>query len=123
MKMIESSRKLGQIAEDRAEKYFIEAGYEILGRNLASRAGEVDLVAQKGGHLFFVEIKWRQNQNYGRAIEAISREKQRRIRRTAEFLLSKNPEWKKMIPFFSVLAIDENENGTADIEFVPDAFL
>lgn len=123
MSMTESTRKLGQAGEDRAEKYFVDAGYEILGRNLTSRFGEVDLVAQKGDRLFFVEIKWRKNQNYGRAIEAVSREKQRRIRRTAGWLLIQQPEWKKWIPFFSVLAIDENENGAAEIEFVPDAFI
>jgi putative endonuclease len=121
--MVASTRQLGQAGEDRAEKYFQEAGYGILGRNLTSRYGEVDLVVQKAEQLFFVEIKWRQSQNYGRAIEAVSREKQRRIRRTAELLLIRNPGWKKWIPFFSVLAIDENEDGTAAIEFVPDAFM
>lgn len=122
MSMAESTRQLGQAGEDLAEKYFTDAGYVILGRNLTSRAGEVDLVAQKAEQLFFIEIKWRKNRNYGRAIEAVSREKQHRIRRTAEWLLIQHPEWQKWIPFFSVLAIDENADGTAEIEFVPDAF-
>lgn len=117
-----TKRQLGQAGEDLAQQYFLNLGHTILGRNFLYKTGEIDLVTQTGKFIYFVEIKWRQNNKYGRAIESVSRVKQGRIRRTAEYLLIKNPDWKKWIPFFSVLAMDEGPDGT-EMEFVPDAFM
>lgn len=119
-----STRDKGAIGEDIAEKYLKSQGYDILGRNLSCRYGEIDLVARKKDRLFFVEIKRRRGNDFGSAIEAVSNIKQKRIRKSAEYFLFKNKEWQKLIPFFSVVAIDEDLEGCSDprIEFLPDAF-
>lgn len=120
-----STRDKGAVGEDLAEKYLKAQGYEILGRNMTCRHGEIDLVARKADRLFFVEIKRRRGNDFGSAIEAVSLTKQKRIRKTAESLLFKNKAWQKLIPFFSVVAIDEDPEGRTDprIEFLPDAFV
>lgn len=117
-----TKRQTGQAGEDLAETYLVKQGFGILGRNFQSKTGEIDLVAQKENNLYFVEIKWRKTSEFGPAIESVSRVKQARIRKTAEYLLMQNPQWKKWIPYFSVLAIDGDETN-AMIEFVPDAFM
>lgn len=120
-----STRDKGTVGEDIAEKYLKSQGYDILGRNLNCRYGEIDLVARKKDHLFFVEIKLRKGNDFGSAIEAVSSTKQKRIRKSAEYFLFKKKEWQKLIPFFSVVAIDEDQDGQSAprIEFLPDAFV
>lgn len=113
----------GKQGENLAETYLVAQGYKILGRNLTSKFGEIDLVIQKQQELCFVEIKSRHDQSYGPAILAITPNKQKRIRKTAEYLLLKNPDWRKLIPFFSVLTIEADEDGEQKIEFIKDAFV
>lgn len=112
----------GRIGEDLAERYLVSRGFEILARNASCRFGEIDVIARQGGNLYFVEIRRRTNRMYGGALFSITPSKIAKLRRTAEHLLFHNREWQKMIPFFSVIAIDEDRNGKPAIEFLPDAF-
>lgn len=115
-------KELGAKGEKLASEYLASQGYTIVAMNLESDYGEIDLVAQKGKHLFFVEIKTRTGHTYGSALDAVDWHKQKKIRRNAEYWLLKTREWQDMIPFLSVLALDEQANGEFKIEFLPDAF-
>jgi putative endonuclease len=50
---------LGRLGEDYAAAHLRQAGYTIIARNWRSPAGELDLVAQQGGQLVFVEVRAR----------------------------------------------------------------
>ena len=47
----------GKSSEDKACKYVMERGYEILDRNFNSKFGEIDIVAKKEEILHFIEVK------------------------------------------------------------------
>ncbi|MBF0106119.1 MAG: YraN family protein [Deltaproteobacteria bacterium] len=117
-----TKKQIGAEGEDEAEQYLIKRGYKIIGRNMNTRYGEIDLVAQKQNCLYFVEIRRRVGGAYGSALESLSSEKINRIKKTAHALLFKNKGWSQLIPFFSVIAIDETRDGRKTIEFMPDAF-
>ena len=56
--MIKTARRLvGDIGEDFAADYLITKGFEIIKRNYLRKWGEIDLVAEKRGVLYFVEVK------------------------------------------------------------------
>lgn len=112
----------GRVGEDLAEKYLSSRGFRILGRNVSCRFGEIDIIAGEGCNLYFVEIRRRTGDTYGSALLSITHGKMRKIRRTAEHILFYKREWQKLVPFFSVIAIDEDERGNTAIEFLPDAF-
>lgn len=80
-------KTVGRLGEDFAARVLAANGYRILERNFRCKAGEIDLIASKGGRLCFVEVKTRQTARFGTPAEAVDREKQRRIRRAAEFYL------------------------------------
>ena len=82
---------LGKFAENRAEKMLADAGLSILCRNYRCRQGEIDLIAQDGDTLVFVEVRSRGRQDYGSAAESISSTKQRRIIATARHYLATLP--------------------------------
>ncbi len=59
-------------------------GYRIVGRNLQTPVGEVDIVARRGNLVAFVEVKLRPDLDTAR--RAVSRNQQKRIVRAAEYL-------------------------------------
>lgn len=115
-------KKTGDQGETIAQAYLQKEGYTILGKNMTSRYGEIDLVAQKNDQLFFVEVRRRVGEEYGSALESITPSKVSRIRKTAQHLLMKHTEWQEWVPFFSVIAIDETKAKGEQIEFLRDAF-
>ena len=81
----------GRRGEDIASDYLKENGYQILRRNFKSSGGEIDIIARKGTHLAFVEVKTRKNKDYGYASDAVDRHKIRKIIQCAKgYLMSYN---------------------------------
>jgi putative endonuclease len=73
---------------ERAAAAFLEArGASILARNYACRYGEVDLIAEWGGVIVFVEVKLRNTARFGRPGEAVGYEKRKKISRSAMYYL------------------------------------
>lgn len=81
------SREIGRRYEVYAASYLEKKGYRILERNFRCRQGEIDLIAQDGRYLVFVEVKYRRNKKYGEPAEAVDGKKQQKIRRTARYYL------------------------------------
>ena len=52
-------RKEGFVAEDMAAAYLQKKGCRIVHRNYHTRFGEVDIIAEDGGSLVFVEVRKR----------------------------------------------------------------
>jgi putative endonuclease len=77
------SRDAGARAERRAEEFLLEKGMRILARNFRSRFGEIDLVAQDGETVVFVEVRSRTSERFGTPQETVTRPKRRRIILTA----------------------------------------
>lgn len=82
-----STRITGQAGEKIAEEYLKEHGYKIIGRNFSCRHGEIDLIAKDGEELVFVEVKYRQSENFGKAQEAVNFKKLQKLIRTAQYYL------------------------------------
>lgn len=116
-----NKQQLGRESERLARHHLELLGYRILGTNYTTRYGEIDLVAQKEKNIYFVEIRSRLGNSYGSALESIDARKVQHIKRSTESLLVQHPDWQKFVPFLSVMAIDGDENGEFNVEFLPDA--
>jgi putative endonuclease len=80
-------QRLGTAGEERAARWYQEAGYEVVARNWHCRDGELDLVVCDGRTLVFCEVKTRSSTRFGLPAEAVTPAKQRRIRGlAAQFL-------------------------------------
>lgn len=77
----------GRAAEAAAALMLRAKGYRILERRFKCRAGEIDIVAQRGETFVFVEVKARQT--IEQAIESITPHQRKRIEAAAEAWLRK----------------------------------
>ena len=80
---------IGNYGEALAVKYLSDKGCKILARNFRSKMGEIDVIAEDGKYIVFVEVKYRTDNLYGEPFEAVTAAKRRKIRRTAELYLLK----------------------------------
>ena len=87
--MFLSNKELGEKGEAIAGELLTGKGYEILERNYRYGHGEIDIVAKdpSDGYTVFVEVKARQNLEYGEPEYAITKSKQKQIRKIAELYL------------------------------------
>jgi putative endonuclease len=81
--MTSKSQQLGEKGERLAEQYLRSRGYQVVRANFRKRFGEIDLVAQKGGELIFVEVKSRRSTFFGGPLEGITEIKLHRIIKVA----------------------------------------
>ncbi|MDN3653542.1 YraN family protein [Thalassotalea ponticola] len=82
-------RKIGQHYEQLAKRYLQQHGLQWLASNVSSRFGEIDLVMQDNDCIVFVEVKFRNNNDYGLAAEMVNSSKQQKIIKTAQIFLQK----------------------------------
>jgi putative endonuclease len=94
-------------AERRAARWYRLRGWRILGANVWAAGNELDLIARRGRQLRFVEVKEKRGPAYGDPREAVSEEKQRRVRRAAEAWLATRPELDGLGVGFDVVAVRE----------------
>jgi putative endonuclease len=100
----------GKLYENKARKFLQRQGLRDFQINYYSRMGEIDLIARQGDVLVFIEVRYREHQEYGTAIETVGFQKQQRIRRTAQHFLQKNCLTNKTPCRFDVVGI----SGSAD---------
>jgi putative endonuclease len=81
----------GRFAELIAAAALMAKGYRILGRNVKTRAGEIDIVAVRGKRLAFVEVKRRPTDADAEA--AVGGRQAARIRNAADYWLAYRPRY------------------------------
>lgn len=93
------AKRVGDWGEALTAEYLRGRGWHILESGFACPEGEIDLIAQKGDTLAFVEVKTRQSAHYGAGREAVDWRKQRNITATAFRYLAQHPEVPTKIRF------------------------
>jgi putative endonuclease len=78
----------GRVAEDAAASWLERQGYRIVERNHRNAAGELDVVAEDGDILCFLEVKARTDTLFGPALAAVGPRKRRRVARAAALYLA-----------------------------------
>jgi putative endonuclease len=101
------SVSIGQIGEERATLYLQEHGVHIVARNYRTRRGELDIVAQDGDTLCFVEVRLRTENSFGSPLETVVARKQRRLVYAAmEYLARHSRSMNKYACRFDVIAVE-----------------
>lgn len=114
-------REEGNEAERVAAEWLKSKGWTILKTNFHfGRLGEIDIIAEDGKTLVFVEVKSRTNAAYGRPEESLSASKVHKLRKAAEGYLFTHRIANRDCRF-DLVAID-SAGGTTEIRHIVNAF-
>ena len=120
MAAVTSPARLGAYGESVAADLLQQAGMSILERNWRAGHKEIDLIAEDGDVVVFVEVKTRRRRSFGGPLAAISRRKRRRLTIAAELFLARK-RWSNRPCRFDVVAVVV-ANGEVGVEHVRGAF-
>ena len=113
-------KDLGDWGEDLADEHLRRLGYRILGRKVDTGQGELDIVAQDGDTVVFVEVKAFVRVAPGsHPADNVHRAKQRRLARAARAFLAGARE-EPACRFDVVTVVRE---PTVELEHIPGAFI
>ena len=103
----------GAAGEVLAARFLREKGYDIWSANYRSRFGEIDIIAVKEPYIAFVEVKARSEDALYAPREAVTKEKQRRIIKTAMIYLQAYHV--DLQPRFDVIEIITKKNSPMEV--------
>lgn len=124
--MKDSRKELGRWGEELAADYLVRRGCRILERNWRARSGEIDLIAEEGETLVFVEVRTRRpTGRFGTAEESVDARKQRQVRETAQLYLHTTRQHERRCRFDVIAVTAASVGGGGDqpgLRHIPNAF-
>jgi putative endonuclease len=103
-------KAIGRLAEGYAVRSLTNAGFIIRERNFRIPEGEIDIVAEEGDVIVFVEVKARTSRVYGLPEESITPQKRERLLQAALTYLDEHQlhhiNWR-----FDLIAIECSREG------------
>jgi len=119
-KRSDDRRQLGQWGESVAAQQLEAKGFQIVERNWRCRRGEIDLIAQEGDTLVFVEVKTRRGRGMGVPEEALTSRKSRKLLLLGQLYLSQHDldiDWR-----IDMVAVELDRKGKlVRCEHIPNA--
>lgn len=109
--MTRSRLDLGDAGERYAERRLADVGWRILDRKWRGETGEIDLIADDGESIVFVEVKTRRGESHGRAEETISPAKAVRLLQLGEEFVAGHPQHEDRFWRVDLVAITLDRSG------------
>lgn len=113
-------RQKGNKGEDFAAEYYRKLGYEITQRNFHCRGGEIDIIAENGEYIIFVEVKTRADNSLYLPREAVDERKQKKLTLAAMKYLSQSGNEKQ--PQFDVFEVYSRGDRIYKFQRIENAF-
>lgn len=110
----------GNKGEDFAAEYYRKLGFEIVARNFHCRGGEVDIIAQNGEYIIFVEVKTRADNSLYLPREAVDERKQKKLTLAAMKYLTRSKSEKQ--PQFDVFEVYSRGDRIYKFQRIENAF-
>lgn len=116
-------RKLGMRGETIAADHLASIGYRMIERNWRCPGGELDLIAEDGGTLVFVEVRSRRDTgSFGTPEESVDARKQKRLRELARMYLYRGRAFDRKTRFDVVAVTFAPDGELVGLRHVKSAF-
>lgn len=103
-----NKRALGEEYEKIAGEYIKKLGYEIIEYNYRCHYGEIDIIAMDKCDLVFIEVKFRHSGKFGTPFEAVNKQKQNTIMKTATYYILENDIQENTYIRFDIVGIEDD---------------
>lgn len=120
MPVYENRRKIGSILEDLVCEQLSDRGFRIVDRNFYTRFGEIDIIAEKDGVLYFVEV--RGSKSSIDPADSITYKKKRNLKKAIALYLSKSKLYQREYRTLFVSVLDSGTSPSFEIfeDFIED---
>ena len=113
-------KALGNKGEAFAAEYYRKLGFTVTAQNYTCRGGEIDIIAENGEYIIFVEVKPRSSNSLYSPAEAVDFKKQKRLTVAAMKYLSENETEKQ--PQFDVFEVYTTNERIYKVNRIENAF-
>ena len=103
-----TTKQLGDRGEQVVVDFLVAAGHEIVARNYKTKLFEVDIISRKAQVLYFTEVKYRSDHDFGEALDFIDKKKQQKMHLAVVGFLATHPEYADFRPTLAVAAVDKD---------------
>lgn len=116
--MSRRNQQVGAWGENAAAEYLEKHGYLLVGRNIRTPYGEIDIIAKKDGITCFIEVKARTTRTFGPPEIAVTPRKQQHMLSAAEHYTQENEidHWQ-----IDVIAVERTQDGASEITYFENA--
>ena len=104
--VLKNTTSVGKKGEQAAAEYLVRHGHEIVARNHKTYFYEIDIVSVCNGKIYFTEVKYRKNRDYGGGMMAIDAKKQQQMCYAAEAFLKFKKEFSGLEPILAVADVE-----------------
>ena len=105
-----TTKQLGDRGEQVVVDFLVAAGHEIVARNYKTKLFEVDIISRKAQVLYFTEVKYRSDHDFGEALDFIDKKKQQKMHLAVGGFMATHPEYADFRPTLAVAAVDKDFN-------------
>lgn len=106
LRKLSPTPKTGQLGEEWVAQWLTQQGWGVVAQRWRCPWGEIDLVMHQAATLVFIEVKTRSRGNWdGDGAQAITPQKQERVRQAAALFLSHHPQWQSAPCRFDVALV------------------
>ena len=115
-------KEIGNAGESAVCRYLRLRGYKVVCRNFKTRFGEIDIIAQKGKIIAFVEVKTRKENSRVSGVDAVGAKKQQCVITAATEYLQRNRV--ELQPRFDVAEVTDKRKMffRFNIKYIENAF-
>jgi len=121
--MFSFKRQTGNQAENLALAHLQENDLQLIEQNYLTKCGEIDIIMLDKSEqtLVFVEVRYRQNNQFGSATDTVDQHKQNKLIRTAQYYLQQHSGYQEFICRFDVVGV-ESDLKYPTINWIKNAF-
>ena len=108
-------KEFGNSGEHTACLFLESKGYKIIARNYRAYRKEIDIIAQKDGHIIFAEVKTRSSAKFGAPSESVNLTKRQHIIFAAKKFMADNYRlYSEFQPRFDIIEIYRDKKTQKD---------
>lgn len=114
--VVKNTTLVGREAERAVVEYLKRRGQTVIKRNAKSKFYEIDIVSvdAEKAQIFFTEVKYRKNADFGGGLAAVDKKKQEKMKFAAECFLKANGEFSGYHPQLAVASVSGEDFAVED---------
>ncbi|MBD3306714.1 YraN family protein [candidate division KSB3 bacterium] len=113
---------IGKRGERLAQRYLRHQHYAIRETNFRCKLGEIDIIAEDGEVVVFIEVRTKTSARYGPAYNSVTVSKQQQVKRVALFYISTNNLVETQFRFDVIGILLNPKTGEHHLDHIQNAF-